>query len=118
MRRYLRDVIGFIWRMWAYTPVLWRDRDWDFVFIYRLLAFKLKRVERALVNGCAIHEKESLQSLRLCIVLADRLSSYDYLRHATMAWTIKEYRRADGIENRDRRWLFAIMAKYMNHWWD
>ena len=29
--------------LWAWLPIIWKDRDWDSWFIYQIIEFKLRR---------------------------------------------------------------------------
>lgn len=75
---FLRQVCEFIIRVYDYLPILWNDRDWDYAFIYKLLEFKLKRVEKDLTAGIVDCTKTQLHSVRLSIKLLNRLHSHEY----------------------------------------
>ena len=42
-RYYHKDFIYGIKNLWNWFPVIWRDRDWDQVFIYEVLIHKLEK---------------------------------------------------------------------------
>ena len=39
----LREFITGIKNLWAWFPIIWKDRDWDGWFIYQIIEFKLTR---------------------------------------------------------------------------
>lgn len=65
-----------------WTPVIWRDRDWDQYFFYVVLHFKLKRMEKLhrnhshLVNG-----KKYADQIKLAVLLLDRIIKDNYLEN-------------------------------------
>ena len=66
----LRDIK----KMWDwYWKVFNYEYDFDACYIYKILAYKLRRIEHALVNGNAVHDPKDLKALKLAIKLADRL---------------------------------------------
>ena len=60
------------------TNVFFNDFDFDAHSIYPLLHYKLKRIEDALKNGCAIQEPKDMKALALAIKIADRIKSDQY----------------------------------------
>lgn len=73
------DTIRMYWeavcRVLAWIPVIWRDRDYDYVFIYKILRYKLSRMEKA----CSIAiDKHTAEDLRLAQNLLKRLEEDNY----------------------------------------
>jgi hypothetical protein len=74
-------VLGWYWYIFRF------DYDFDGHSIFSILEYKLKRIERSLLNGSAIQEDMDMKALRIAIKLAGRLKEdrYDMLfydRHA------------------------------------
>ncbi len=61
-----------------YVNVLRDDCDWDANSLYKIMEYKLKRVEQALKNGYAEHDVKDLKALRLAIKLAEKLKENRY----------------------------------------
>lgn len=140
--------------------VFWQDYDFDAHGLFAIIEYKLKRVEKCLINGHVIQEDQELHAIRLAIKLAGRLKDdryedrgYDRLdqkfgpskhwfepcndgttnsymhssrpkvnteeekqeenEYRKEQWRLSEYRR-----NREKRWLYAILHKYLATWWD
>ncbi len=75
--------ISHIKKMWGwYWNVFRFDYDFDGHCVFAILEYKLKRVERALLNGCAIHEPKDMKALKLAIKLAGRLKDDKYEERA------------------------------------
>lgn len=44
LKRWIRQVVESVGHMAVWLPVIWRDRDWDYVFLLKLIDFKLARM--------------------------------------------------------------------------
>jgi hypothetical protein len=68
-------------RMWAFAMFGRENYDFDGAYLIALIVFKLKRIQRCLVNdSVCFHEPKTLQALRIAIRLGDRLSGEHYDR--------------------------------------
>jgi hypothetical protein len=63
-----------------YWHVLRFDYDFDAHSIFAMTEYKLKRVEKALINGHAYQESQDMKALKLAIKLAGKLAKDDYDR--------------------------------------
>jgi len=70
----------FIW----FVPV-WKNRDWDQYFLFRIMEFKLKRMEH-LIRTCGHHvdSEKDAHKIKICQLLLKRLADDDYLENATI----------------------------------
>jgi len=63
-------------------PVVWKDRDWDHWFLYVILQFKLKQMEKLQRKyGHGLNSEDYANQMRTCILLLDRLIKDDYLEN-------------------------------------
>jgi hypothetical protein len=103
-------------KMWQwYWNVFENDFDFDAAYIYKILAYKMRRVLKCLENGHAVQEPQDLKALKLAIKLADRLFADDYYfdaphrRHdkkwgELQSWTMKEENSEDRPGGPYYRW--------------
>lgn len=70
-----RERIG---RAIAFAVFSWANYDYDFAYTYSLMAFKLKRLHKGLINGCAEQHEEDIGALLEAIQICDRLNDKDY----------------------------------------
>jgi hypothetical protein len=71
----------FLERVWAYLPILWHDRDWDYAFILRLLKFKLERTRKRIVANDFISEAGRVgKEIQHAENLIDRFLNDDYCK--------------------------------------
>lgn len=69
-------------RLWEwYKNVFKNDFDFDGHCLYRIIAYKLSRVETSLKAGYAIQEPKDMKALKLAIKLANRLAEDEYEDH-------------------------------------
>ena len=75
----VRRICRKLSRSWAYARVGWSNYDFDSGYVFELLIFKLKRLRRALLDeGHTVHDKATVQSLKLVTRLLIRLRDDDY----------------------------------------
>lgn len=82
----VRRIYRKLARSWAYARFGWSNYDFDSGYVFDLLVFKLERLQRAMLDdGHTVHDKATVQSLRLVTRLLKRLNdngySYFYDRH-------------------------------------
>lgn len=109
--------------------------DWDYIYLFDLLKFKLSRIEKCLRTGFCDQHALTLKSLKVCIRLCDRISKekYNYaIRQHEKKFpshydsfsfeVIKDFQKALEADTRSRerdvRLLFQIISKYYIQWWD
>jgi hypothetical protein len=61
------------WAKFAYL-----NYDFDSVYLYTVMSFKLKRLYLGLKSGTAVQEKEDMEALKELIKVCDRLSDQSY----------------------------------------
>lgn len=87
----IRDICTSIYYVFKWLPVIWKDRQWDYVFLLIILRHKLKMM-RDFFNKDAMYvgaEKDA-KDMDLCIKLVNRLINDDYLinvfKHHEKKW--------------------------------
>lgn len=60
-------------------PTIWKDRNWDYYFIYVILRYKLKLTEKTIRNGHHVDCEKDADKIKKCIFLLNRLIKDDYL---------------------------------------
>lgn len=149
----IKKICGWYWNVFR------NDFDFDAHSIFSMLEYKLKRVLKALENGCAVQEPKDIKALKLAIKLAKRLKedNYSTVAHDRVDrkygpnhhWTTpikgstsvrchskfekvntpeeekecNDYRRnqylmSDVRMQKEEKWFYAILHKYMRTWWD
>lgn len=84
VRSFFYNIKHFFYNCWSYAPILWSDRDWDQVFIYKLLKHKLVKQRECIVkHGHSVSKVSDHQdrTLTICINLLDRLIKEEYAHY-------------------------------------
>jgi hypothetical protein len=67
-----------------WLPVVWRDRNWDHSFIYRVLQHKLRaQADYIAVRGNHLNAPTDARLMRTCVALIDRLDDDFYAMEYT-----------------------------------
>ena len=75
----MRQIWYGITNIIAWFPIIWRDRDWDHWYVYEILCFKLKRMEKLFRKyGHAVESESIADQIKEVIVGLDRLVEDDY----------------------------------------
>ncbi len=66
-------------RMFKWFPVIWNDREWDYLFLLDILKHKLENDSVYYENdGVTVNSKKVAKQMKMCIALIDRISKDDY----------------------------------------
>jgi hypothetical protein len=60
-------------RLWDWLPVIWNDRDFDQAFLYRIIAFKLRRMQSLFEDDP--YADVGVRNIQICANLMERLSN-------------------------------------------
>jgi len=99
--RWLRDIRNGTRNLWIWLPVIWRQRDWDFAYLYDVVYFKLKLMEKELRECTFVvgSSKEAL-NIRICMTLLKRIQEGNYLEEEFDVWhkenPLRFVKQADG----------------------
>ncbi len=115
--------IGRVWqflrkikRSWEYAKLGWSNYDFDYVYLFELLRFKLDRMEKFLTgpNAIADHSTTTLRSLKLAVRLAKKIEtdSYDFFSvKSSERWKhVKTFEDTEPTEE-ERRAGIALISK-------
>jgi hypothetical protein len=69
----------FIKNLWKYRSILWNDRDWDYIYIHKLLYHKLKWTKETMVDGHCEHRANTIRNIDIAIESLRRCVEHDYL---------------------------------------
>jgi len=87
---WIRDIKHGFRNLYAWLPLIWKDRDWDHGFLFEMLQFKLSRMEKCLRNGIHLHADETADKVKLCVLLLDRINKDEYhemvFKHHDKKW--------------------------------
>lgn len=91
-----------------WIPILWKDFDWDWVFIVEILCYKLERTRKCILENNVIQDAQKVHDeiLEVELLLRKAIESDECL---------KTYERNTKKHLKD---AFSLMHKNMLGWWD
>jgi len=79
IKQWPRQIRYGIKNLIVWFPVIWKDRNWDHWFIYKILRTKLHLTEQLIRNyGHHVKHIEDADKIKKCVILLDRLIEDDY----------------------------------------
>ena len=75
--------------IWA--PIIWKDRDWDHWYLYKMFKFKLIQMEKLHRKyGMSVNSENTADQMKICINLLERLINDEYgesiFKHHNKKW--------------------------------
>lgn len=68
----------YISKMFAYSKFLWNDFDFDWIYLLKLMRFKLNRMAKAMDDGITVSAPRHADEIRHAIAVIDRIINDDY----------------------------------------
>lgn len=90
----------------SYIPIIYNNRDWDYIYFIDLIEFKLKKIKK-LFTECQIAEGDELIPSQVDEVL-QQISKY---REASFGYNFEQ-------EQKEFEKIFDILKKYLQGWWN
>ena len=119
VKDFFRGIKPGIGNIIEWFTVIYKDRWWDHSFLYRILSFKLRQIERNFRGrGVAVHTEKELRKIKTCYLLLDRLINDDYVSYKRGDNIRKSHEKEERMINQDLDLLFKIMRKQIRVWWD
>ena len=118
IKEYIRKIKNLI--RWA--PIIWRDHDWDYHFIYEILKHKLIFTEEFIrEKGVHMFNTEDADSILKAIDLINKVQNEyhldKYLSEAT-EWTTEGIDKAVEEHDKVKQELFQHLNDNIEKWWD
>lgn len=79
LSRFFYNVKNGIRNLWKWRSVVWNDRPWDYVYIFKALRFKLDETQRC-IDGTFVGADEEAAKIRSLIEAIDRILEDDYVK--------------------------------------
>ena len=78
LSRIFYNVKNGLRNLWKWRSVVWNDRPWDYVYIFKALRFKLDETQRC-IDGTFVGSEEEAAKIRSLIEAIDRILEDDYV---------------------------------------
>jgi hypothetical protein len=118
----IKQLIGRIRNLIRWAPIIWKDRDWDYYFIYEILKHKLIFTEGFIrEKGTHMFNTEDADSILKAIDLINKVQTEyyldKYLSEAT-EWTTEGIDKAVEDHDKVKQELFQHLNDNIEKWWD
>lgn len=109
----LRNVKYGLQNFWKWKRIIYVDRDWDWAFLYRIMAFKMENMAECIEKyGCHYEKATTVEELRECTKRLRRVEEENY-GGGELTW---EY--VEKLISKDEERVFKIMKEKARGWWD
>lgn len=79
LKYFHHDIIQGFKNLWRWFPIIWKDRDWDDFYIYKVLQFKLKNQAQFIGNrDWHTRAKRDAEKMMTCVRLIDKITEEYY----------------------------------------
>lgn len=141
MPRFIIQFYEFIVRLWKWLPILWQDRDFNYIFFYKIMYHKLYQMRHSMQTySYHLDKQNSVKQITIALCLLDRIIKDDYcakdwndywLKYPSTlfseivrdkSWkedvTIKNLiKKEHEIKQYDLEYFFKHLKKYGTKWW-
>ena len=111
-----------IYNLYRWFPIIWKDHDWDYYFIYEIIKQKLINTEKyTREKGIHMYNTQDADSIKTAIEMIEKVQTEyhldKYLSEAT-EWTTEGMNKAVKDHDKARRELFKYLSNNIEKWWD
>lgn len=103
------DIYYGIWNIFKWLPIVWRDRDWDWAYLFEAMEFKLRNMSALFKKyGHHVGSEKDAKRMLICAELLKRLREEDYI-----------FDKDFGKEREAffKEYLFRLLKKHYDSWW-
>ena len=118
----IRIKIRQIRKLIRWVPIIWKDRDWDYYFVYEILKQKLIDTEKYIrKDGLHVFNEHDADSIKTAIEMIEKVQTEYHLdKHLSEAteWTKEGMDKAVKDHDKARKELFNYLNNNIEKWWD
>lgn len=119
----LKNILRGLKNIWKWRRVIYKDRDWDYWFMYEIMKTKL-RFQAEYLAEYGYHENSATDTKRIleCVELMDRVQNEYYIDVALKGlvdeeWTDSMFNEAVDKQDEAKKLLFKTLEDNIEHWW-
>lgn len=121
LKTYFRSFKQGLQNLWKWKKIIYKDRDWDYSYIFEILIAKLE-FQAKYLREYSYHTSANYDAskIMLCVKLLERVQSEYYLDEAFNAegLTKESWDKAIARHDKAKRLAFKILERYIERWWD
>lgn len=112
----IKDIKDRIKRVITWIPILWEDEDWDYAYMYKIFATKLKSMEVDSLIWTTTSAPNDRKRIKMSRILCERLADEMFYYQDTYAKNLGVVSHIR--KNYDLELLCETLRKYSLGWWD
>lgn len=86
-------------RLFTWLPIIWRDRDFDYAYMWQLFAYKVKRMHDCMKDDPFTNNELEIKQMKTCYLLMQRLSDDEFNDQAIDKW----HRERERLLDKDKK---------------
>ena len=118
----IKNKIRQIRKVLRWIPILWRDRDWDYYFVYEILKQKLIDTEAYIrKDGLHVFNEHDADSIKTAIEMIEKVQTEYHLDKylaEKQPWSSEGIKQATKDHDKARKELFNFLNNNIEKWWD
>jgi len=120
------DFVNGIKSLWFWKGVIWRNRAWDYAYLFIVMEHQLARMEPCIRNGYSVNAEKTANEIKLARFALQRLIKDDYILQEDPIFRKKKkflakFNKkffADYMQQQDINYLCKLMRKKLRGWRD
>lgn len=110
-----RTILTGLKNLFNWFPIIWMDRQWDYIFILRILRKKLVLTEKFIRrDGIHVRNLDDARKIKICINLLDRILSDVYFDMAYKRHNAKWGRAELTFKDCEEDWYVESVIRHKN----
>jgi hypothetical protein len=118
----IRSTIRSIKKLWRWIPIIYKDRDWDYWYIYEMLKCKLEDMENYIRrDGIHVCNEHDANKIKTALRLLERIQSEHYVQEyydSGDKFTMEGINKALDQQAKAQRIFFKFLDHNIQKWWD
>lgn len=118
--------------IFKYLPIIWKDRDWDYIYLLDLLYFKLKKMQKCISKySCTVDADKDVENIQKTIDLIKIYNDFDNFAYYTNEidkiensdiedkeyYVHRYYKAIYDLEEATFEGIFYYLSKNLRGWW-
>lgn len=112
----IRNILTGLRNLYVWAPIIWRDRDYDYIYTIEILKKKLELQAKCFDNGWMDNSKRDAQIIRTVIRLIDKVYNEEYFQ--VMFEDDAGVEAYIAKEKKAKKLLYKILSDKLDSWWD
>jgi len=110
----MRNLVEGLKNLKFWLPIIWKDRDFDHYYFFRILSAKLGRMEDCIRNGVFESSEETANKLLIAKECCERLNKEEYCDDLEVSESEIGYAK----QREDLEVLTRIIREESLSWWN